>query len=85
MAIISCGECNNMIYLIIGSVSKFVLNFILYLFPDGAELNKHPFILGINAGIGMSLAIIPYLFIFSYFKEGKNKYCFFKYFYFHAL
>ena len=71
MAIISCGECNNMIYLIIGSVSKFVLNFILYLFPDGAELNKHPFILGINAGIGMSLAIIPYLFIFSYFKEGK--------------
>ena len=73
MAIISCGECNNMIYLIIGSVRKFVLNFILYLFPDGAELNKHPFILGINAGIGMSLAIIPYLFIFSYFKEGKNK------------
>ena len=73
MAIISCGECNNMIYLIIGSVSTFVLNFILYLFPDGAELNKHPFIFGINAGIGMSLAIIPYLFIFSYFKEGKNK------------
>ena len=74
MTIISCGECNsNMIYLIVGGVSKFVVNLILYFFPDGAVLNKHPFLLGINAGIGMSLAIIPYLLIYKNAKKGKKK------------
>lgn len=74
MTIISCGECNrNMIYLIVGGVSKFVVNLILYFFPDGAVLNKHPFLLGINAGIGMSLAIIPYLFIYENAKKRKKK------------
>ena len=73
MKLISCGEWNsNMIFLIIGGVSKFVVNIILYLFPDGAVLNKHPFLLGINAGIGMSLAIIPYIIILKSYKRGKT-------------
>ena len=69
--IISCGEWNsNMIYLIVGGISKFVVNIILYLFPDGAALNKHPFMLGINAGLGMSLAFIPYILILK--SSSKN-------------
>ena len=73
MKAIKLGECNkNMIYPLIGGISKFVVNVILYLFPDGAKLNKHPFWLGINAGLGMSLAIIPGLYIYKFSKTNKN-------------
>ena len=72
--IISCGEWNgNMIFLIVGGISKFVVNVILYLFPDKTALNNHPFILGINAGIGMSLAFIPYIILLKSSKKGNNK------------
>ena len=64
MTFISIGECDKkLIYPLIGGISKFVVNLILYYFPDGAELNKHPFMLGINAGLGMSLAIIPFIYL----------------------
>lgn len=64
MKFISIGKCDkHLIYPLIGGISKFVVNLILYYFPDGAELNKHPFMLGINAGLGMSLAIIPFIYL----------------------
>ena len=74
MAIITFGECNkNMIFPLFGGISKFIVNVILYLIPDKAEINKHPFILGINAGLGMSLAIVPYIFILKGLKNLKKE------------
>ena len=74
MAIIKLGEVNkHLIYLLIGGISKLVVNIILYLFPDGTELNRHPFILGINAGLGMSLAFFPYLYINRGIKKTKKE------------
>ena len=75
MRFISLGECNrNMFYILIGGISKIVVNLILYLFPEEAELNKHTFILGINAGFGMSLALFPYIYINKYtnIQEKEN-------------
>ena len=67
MTIISLGEFNkNMIYILIAAISKLVVELILHLLPDKAKLDNHPFILGLNAGLGMSLAIIPHLYIYIY-------------------
>ena len=74
MKLISLGECNkNMIYPLIGGISKLVVNLILYLFKEERKLNNHPFLLGINAGIGMSLTIFPYLYIRRYTKITTNE------------
>ena len=74
MKLISLGECNkNLIYPLIGGISKLVVNLILYLFKEERKLNNHPFLLGINAGIGMSLAIFPYLYIRRYTKITTNE------------
>ena len=72
----------NLAYPIIGGVAKFIAEAILYnKFTknkndegDGEEteiikLSKHPFIISINTGIGLSLAIIPFI-IFK--KSNKN-------------
>ena len=70
MTFISIGECDKkLIYPLIGGISILVLNIILFFFRDDVELNKHPFMLGINAGFGMSLAIIPFMF---FLKNSKN-------------
>lgn len=42
-----------------GGVSKCVVGIMLYIFEDYANYNKHPLIIGFNAGIGMSFALIP--------------------------
>ena len=74
MAIITFGECNqNMIFPLFGGISKFIVNIILYLIPDKAEVNKHPFLLGINAGFGMSLTIVPYIFILKGLRHLKQE------------
>ena len=74
MKLITLGECDkNLIYPLFGGISKFIVNLILYFFPDGAELNKHPFMLGINAGLGMSLAIIPYIIFERPWKKSKKE------------
>ena len=74
MKMISFGECNkNLRYPLIGGISKFVVNSILYMSKDKVELNKHPFLLGINAGFGMTLAIIPYIFILKYSKTNLEE------------
>ena len=80
MAIIGLGECNkNMIYPFIGGISNLVVYTIIYFFSDSIKLDNHPFLLGINAGLGMSLAIIPYLYILTFTKKkqlnnNSNKY-----------
>ena len=72
MAIIGLGECNkNMIYPFIGGINNLVVYTIIYFFSDSIKLDNHPFLLGINAGLGMSLAIIPYLYILKFTKK-KN-------------
>ena len=74
MALIRFGEINkNIIYLLIGAISKFVANLIIYTYQNDIKLNHHPFLLGINAGFGMSLAIIPYLYILKYTKTPGNE------------
>ena len=74
MLLIGFGECNkNLIYSLIGGISNFIVNSLLYLFRDEVKLNKHPFILGINAGFGMSLAFIPYIYVHKCFKKTKEE------------
>ena len=74
MKLISLGECNkNLIYPLIGGISKLIVNLILYFFKKETKLNNHPFLLGINAGIGMSLTIFPYLYIRRYTKITTNE------------
>ena len=73
MKIISFGKCNkNLIFVLIGGISKIVVNIILYLNQNKVELIKHSFLLGINAGFGMSLAFIPYIYILKYSKIAKE-------------
>ena len=64
MNFIKLGECNKkLLYPLLGGIFKIIVNIIsLYLVPDKAKINKHPFILGMNAGLGMSLAIIPFIY-----------------------
>ena len=74
MSYISLGEFDKkMIYPLIAGISKLVVNIILYFYENDVKLNNHPFVLGINAGFGMSLAIIPYIyFLISTKKLGKE-------------
>ena len=51
----------------------FIASLILFLLNDFFELNKHPFILGINTGFGMSLSIIPFIFFIKNSKTTKRK------------
>ena len=74
MGFISLGEFNkNMIYPLVGTISKIIASTILFYGGDHIRLNSHPFIIGINSGFGMSLAIIPYLYIRKFSKKKKGK------------
>ena len=58
VSIISCGDIHlNLLFALIGGVGKCIAGSILYNFK--LEMNNHPFILGINAGLGMCLSGIP--------------------------
>ena len=71
MKLISLGDVNfKLIYILIGGLAKLVAELILYFFADDIQMNNHPFILGINAALGMILAFIPDL-ILKY--KLKNK------------
>ena len=64
MKLISLGDVNkNLIYILVGGISKLVAELILYFFANDVKMNRHPFILGINAGIGMMFAFIPDLIV----------------------
>ena len=51
----------NIIYLIIGAISKFMLSLISKYF--GENVNAHPLIYAINAACGMCLSIFPFIYI----------------------
>lgn len=53
----------NLIFPFLGGIFEFITTAILYQFDEDFQLNHHPFISGINAGIGMSLVMVPYYFI----------------------
>lgn len=68
MPVISFGEINKYLAIpLIGGISKCIVETILYNNP--AKINKHPFLIGINAGLSMCLAIIPFIYI----KKRTNK------------
>ena len=72
MPIVSFGDFSKyLIFQLIGGLSKCAANSFLYLLTDNIQLNKHPFILGINAGFGMCLSIIPI--IYSKIKYKNNQ------------
>ena len=59
MKIISLGDVNfKLIYVLIGGFCKLAQK-LKFFFFDEIKLNAHPFIAGINTGLGMSLAFIP--------------------------
>ena len=71
MAIISLGTINKKIlFAVFGGLFKCVCNIILY--RSKSKISTHPCILGINAGIGLSLAIFPHIFIKIRMKHSNN-------------
>ena len=62
MAIISIGYINRkLLFTVFGGLFKFICNIILY--HSDVKMRDHPCILGVNAGIGLSLSIIPFLYL----------------------
>ena len=62
--LISKGYINKYIlFALIAGLSKCFVSVMLYIFKDYAKYNKHPLIIGFNAGIGMSFSLIPYLIV----------------------
>ena len=60
MRYISLGDINKkLLYILVGSLSKLIAELILYFYAKDIKMNDHPFILGINANLGMILAFIP--------------------------
>ena len=60
MSLIGFGEINkNILYPIIGGLSKLIAEFIL--FKKEPLFNDYPFILGLIAGFGMFLSIFPFI------------------------
>ena len=73
MALISISGNKYLIYPIIGGLCKLIVNVIVFLISGKLQLDDHPFCSGINAGLGMSLAFIPYLIISKYEKNKKEE------------
>ena len=72
MKIISLGDINKkLLFIVVGSVCKIVTELILFFFTDDIIINKHPFMLGINSGFGMSMVFIPLL-VLKYKSRKKN-------------
>ena len=60
MKLITLGDVNfKLIYILIGGLAKLVAELILYFFANHVQMTEHPFILGINASLGMIFAVIP--------------------------
>ena len=74
MKLLSLGKCDkHLIYPLIGGVSNLIINIILQFFENDVVLNKHAVMKGINAGLGMSLAIIPYIYNIKILKKNKRE------------
>ena len=62
MAIINIGIINRKIlFAVFGGLFKLGANIILY--RSEVKMNNHPCIIGINAGIGLSLAFFPFIYL----------------------
>ena len=60
-SIIKCGNISiYIVFPIIGGIFKFIAEY--FVFKSDSEINEYPFILGLNAGLGLSLSLFPYLF-----------------------
>ena len=60
MRYISLGDINKkLLFILAGGLSKLIAELILYFYAKDIKMNDHPFILGINANLGMILAFIP--------------------------
>ena len=67
MSLIILGDLNKyIIFALLGGIAKCVAGSLLYIYDN--KLKKFPFMLGLNAGFGMSLSIIPGIFL-----KIKNK------------
>ena len=62
--LISKGHINKYIlFAVIAGLSKCFVSVMVYIFREYAKYNEHPFIIGFNAGLGMSLSIIPLIIV----------------------
>ena len=62
--LISKGHVNKyIIFALIAGLSKCFVSIMVYKFKNYAKYNEHPLIIGFNAGIGMSLSIIPLIIV----------------------
>ena len=62
MPLISLGDINiYIVYALIGGIGKCIAGTLLYIYEN--DLKKFPFMLGANAGLGLTLSIIPHIFI----------------------
>ena len=74
MKYISLGDVNKkLLFILAGGISKLVAELILYFFAKDVKMNNHLFILGINAGLGMSLAFIPNIILKYRMKASNDK------------
>jgi len=72
--LISKGNINKYIFFaLLAGVSKCFVSTMLYVFGDYTNYNKHPIIIGFNAGIGMSLSIIPVIIVKLKSHRAKKK------------
>ena len=62
--LISKGHVNKYIFFaVIAGLSKCFVTLMVYIFQNYATYDKHPLIIGFNAGLGMSLSIIPLIIV----------------------
>ena len=72
--LISKGHINKYIlFALLAGVSKCFVSAMLYIFKEHATYNNHPLIIGFNAGIGMSLSIIPLIIVKNKSHRDKKK------------
>ena len=58
---ITFGNINRaIVFPVIGGIIRYFSKFTLYI---DYSLNKNPLLVAINAGLGKSIAIIPYIFV----------------------
>ena len=68
--VIGIGHIDKyLIFALIGGLSQFTCAIMLFKYKDIANYNKHPLIIGFNAGLGMSFAFIPFIIL----KINSNK------------
>ena len=71
--LISKGYINKYIlFALIAGLSKCFVSIMVFKFDKFANYNKHPLIIGFNAGIGMSLSIIPLIIVKTKSRRDKT-------------